>query len=144
MSDASAISPFCGLWILDPASCDYQLGFPPQGGAYRIEDRGDHVRFSIEWIAHDGNHHETAFDGQADGIAHPYPDPNVADALTTTVVDPLTLDTSITKGGLLVAHASRVIADDGRSMEIVQRIRVGAEWKHNTATYRRGVETSGG
>ena len=58
---------------------------------------------------------------QPDGLLHDYDDVNgIVDRLMTSVVDAKTLVTTSWSQGTEIAHASRVLSDDGLAMTISQ------------------------
>src|SRR5437870_4487807 len=49
--------PFFGTWVLDPTQSVYEAGLPPQSGSYRIVPEGDSLKFTMEWVVENGQHH---------------------------------------------------------------------------------------
>ena len=129
---------FIGLWIFDPTRCRYKVGLPPKSGEYRIEPVDESLQFTASWVAADDTVHKISFCGVPDGQAHPYEDVALADVLITTLVDPHTLDTIIKKNDKTLAHARRVLSEDGRKLTVTQYGRnEQGEWYRNLATYWR-------
>lgn len=116
---AGPLAPFLGVWRLDPPESRYELGAPPRDGAYTLAyDRGQ-LHFDIEWTGADGKVLRQAIAATVDGQEHPYSAPGV-DAICYTLVAAVTLDSTASSGGRVVAHARRVLLDAGAGMEIVQ------------------------
>jgi hypothetical protein len=115
---AAALQPFLGTWRLDPRESRYELGPPPRDGAYTLSYDGARLHFSIEWTGADGATRSQEIDAIPDGQERPYAGPGV-DAVCYTVVDAVTLDSTASLEGRVIAHARRVLLADG-SMEIVQ------------------------
>lgn len=111
---------FLGTWRLQPELSEYELGPPPQEGLYRITREGESYIFDITWKTADGQQLETSFSGIPDGKQVPYENPQLADALSFTRVDDLTLDSESFKGGQGIAHARRELIKDGRVMRVTQ------------------------
>ena len=116
---AAALQPFLGTWRLDPQASRYELGQPPLDGSYTLSCDGKHLHFDIEWTAPDGKPQRQAVDGIPDGQEHPYTGPGV-DSICYTLVDAVTLDSTASNGGQVIAHARRVLQAGGKQMEIVQ------------------------
>lgn len=112
--------PFLGAWELLPESSEYELGDPPAEGLYTISSDGDRYHFEIAWKTAAGRHFETGFSGIPDGRPYAYEDPQVADALSLTRVDESTLDSESFRGEVRLAHARRVLMEDGRMMRVSQ------------------------
>ena len=119
----AALGPFLGTWRLDPRESHYELGQPPQDGAYTLSYDGEHLHFDIEWTAPDGKPQRQVVDALPDGQEHPYTGPGAGpniDSICYTLVDAVTLDSTASNAGLTVAHARRVLQTSGAQMEIVQ------------------------
>ena len=114
------VEAFLGTWRLRPAESRYELGKPPREAVYRIECEREWLLFGARWVGADGRRLEMSFAGIPDGEAHPYDDPEVADTLTTTLVDARTLETSITRDGKVAAVGRRVLSEDGRTLTVTQ------------------------
>jgi ketosteroid isomerase-like protein len=133
----TALQPFLGTWRLDPRESRYEVGPPPLDGAYTLGYDGVHLHFDIEWTGADGKTQRQAIDAVPDGQEHPYPGP-VVDSVCYTIVDPVTLDSTASRQGQVMAYARRVLLDDGASMEIVQQVsRPDGSKFANRSLYRR-------
>lgn len=119
MSPADTSDPFAATWELQTEQCAYEQGQPPTAGTYRIERTQTGYRFYMAWTAVDGQTHALQFDGVPDGQRHPYAGPGT-DEISLTRVAANQLDSKAWVGGHQVAHASRVLSDDGRIMVVVQ------------------------
>jgi hypothetical protein len=111
---------FLGTWQLKPELSAYEFGAPPVEGLYTIRAADDVYLFEIAWKSADGQSLEAAFSGIPDGRQYPYDDPRVAEALSLTRVDDLTLDSETFKGGNRIAHARRELIEGGRVMCVTQ------------------------
>ncbi|MBT8494396.1 MAG: hypothetical protein KJO07_15175 [Deltaproteobacteria bacterium] len=116
-------SGFLGTWVLDPRSCQYQQGEPPQAGSYRISEVGDELRFQMQWVDADGEKHQVEFSGAPDGVRYPFKGGELADALAVTAVSERELSTSAFYQGREVMTAQRQLDDTGRAMRITQIVR---------------------
>lgn len=139
----AALGPFLGTWRLNPQESRYELGQPPLDGAYTLSYDGERLHFDIEWTAPDGLPQRQAVDALPDGQEHPYVGPGV-DSICYTVVDAVTLDSTASNAGRVVAHARRVLQAGGRQMEIVQAGTLPGGGKFaNRSLYRRVSDTAG-
>ena len=111
---------FLGTWRLQPELSKYELGQPPQEGLYRITRDGESYIFDTTWKTAEGQQLETSFSGTPDGQRVAYEDPEIADALSLTRVDELTLDSETFKGGWRIALARRELINGGMSMRVTQ------------------------
>ncbi|MEL6347754.1 MAG: hypothetical protein AAFV53_31905 [Myxococcota bacterium] len=128
---------FLGTWILDPASCDYQVGVPPQSGRYRLSLHNDGVWFAIDWVDADGQSHQIGFSMKPDGERHPVAS-EAGQEMSLTVVDDWTLDSAIWRGATRIHYARRVVNADTQRMQVTQ-IFLTAEGEEatNIAAYQR-------
>lgn len=115
----ATLQPFLGIWRLDPRESRYELGKPPLDGSYTVSYDGEHLHFDMEWTAPDGKPQRQAVDGIPDGQEHPYRGLGV-DSICYTLVDAVTLDSTASNAGQVIAHARRVLQAGGAQMEIVQ------------------------
>ena len=111
---------FLGTWQLQPQFSDYAIGQPPAEGSYRISRDGKGYKFDIAWTTADGQQFETGYVGIPDGKKHACENPQIAEAVSLTRTDELTLDSESFKDGRRIAHARRELIDDGRRMRITQ------------------------
>ncbi len=116
----SKSSQFFGTWELDPAQSQYEFGTPPQSGLYKIESDGTELKFSVDWVGGDGRSYQISFSGTPDGKDSLYENPAIADTVSFTQVDKLTLDSASKKDGHVILHASRVLSEDGTEMTVTQ------------------------
>jgi hypothetical protein len=129
---------FPGIWQLKPELSAYEFGTPPAEGLYTIRAAGDVYLFEIVWKTAEGQSFKAAFSGIPDGKQYPYEDQQVADALSMTRVDELTLDSETFKGGKRIAHALRELIEDGRVMRVTQSGRTpDGETYSNVSYYTR-------
>lgn len=121
MSDAQiSIAPFLGIWALDPAQSEYQLGTPPQRGTYQLVPEGEQIAVAMDWTdAADKDFHMVYY-MTPDGQDHPYPDSSAVDAIRSTLLDARTLETLSKKDGEIVASGLRELVDDGKTMRVIQ------------------------
>jgi len=120
MTPIAANDPFVGAWQLQPELSDYESGAPPAEGLYTIRARDDSYLFDIGWKTADNHSFSADFSGIPDGKQYPYEDLQVAEAVSFTRVDYLTLDSETFKGGNRIAHARRELLKGGRVMRITQ------------------------
>lgn len=115
-----SITPFLGIWAFDPAQSDYQLGAPPQQGTYQLVPEGEQIAVAMDWTDAAGKDFHMVYFMIPDGQDHPYPDSPAVDAIQTTLLDARTLETLSKKDGKIVASGLRELADDGKTMRVIQ------------------------
>lgn len=101
---------FAGDWRLRPDRSRYEDGPPPARASYHIEARGEDVRFAAEWLDRHGQEQRMGYTLRFDAGGD----------VTLTLVDERTLDTAVKRGGEVVAHARRVLSEDGATLTITQ------------------------
>jgi hypothetical protein len=131
---------FLGTWILDPTTCDYQQGEPPQAGSYRIEEDGEQLVLTMQWIDADDVNHEVAFTGIPNGEQVPFAGGDLADALSITAVSARELNSSAYWKGTERMLAQRQLDETGAAMRVTQVVFF-PEGFHlaNVAIYRKRV-----
>ncbi|MEP7293993.1 MAG: hypothetical protein ABI835_19560 [Chloroflexota bacterium] len=122
MANDPSYDRFVGLWELDPAQSDYQVGTPPQTGLYRIapDAKGTGYMISMNWTDAQGRESYAAYTALPDGVQYAYENSDVADFISMTRLDEYTLDSAIIKGGRRIAYSLRELSDDGQAMTITQ------------------------
>jgi hypothetical protein len=120
---------FEATWRLVPERSVYQHGAPPRDGTYRIAAVPGGLSFTLDWHDADGAAHHAEFSLTWDGEV----------PASLELVDEATLNTTVEKGDVVVAHASRRLSPDGNELEIVQS-GVDAQGRRfeNRAWYVRG------
>ncbi len=114
------VAPFLGKWELDASESRYEVGDPPDKATYLIEGDDQQLVFQVSYDL-GGLQMTLTYVAQPDGLLHDYDDVNgIVDRLMTSVVDAETLVTTSWSQGTEIAHASRVLTDDGLAMTIRQ------------------------
>lgn len=131
------ITPFLGIWVLQPERSEYQLGQPPAQGRYTLVPEAEQVRVVMEWTDTAGKTFQQAYYSIPDGQDHPYADNPAVDSVSMTVVSPLRLDTDAKKGGQMISHAARELIDDGQTMKITMTTYTPSGTFANVAYYTR-------
>jgi hypothetical protein len=135
--------PFFGTWVLDPTQSVYEAGQPPQSGAYRIDPEGDSLKFTMDWVAANGQHHEMVYYTIADGKEYAYENSAITDAISTTRIDAHRLDTISKKNGRIIAIGSRVLSAEGLTMTVTQTsIDENGQRYNNVSVYTKRGEQS--
>jgi hypothetical protein len=111
---------FIGTWKLDPEQSKYQFGTPPQSGTYRIEKEGSGYLITMDWVDVQGKSFHQSYTSIPDGMQHPYENPQVAEFVSMTRIDDLTLDSATFKNGERIAYAVRVLSADKQTLTITQ------------------------
>jgi hypothetical protein len=112
--------PFIGTWKLDPEQSRYQFGTPPQSGTYHIEADGGCYLITMDWVDAQGKTFHQSYTAIPDGVQHPYDNADVAEFVSMTRLDNLTLDSATYKGGERIAYAVRTLSADQQTMTITQ------------------------
>ncbi|MFL7839099.1 MAG: hypothetical protein ACK2T4_05550 [Candidatus Promineifilaceae bacterium] len=120
MNKINADDAFLGTWQLQPNLSDYAFGQAPAEGVYRISRYGEGYKFDIAWTMTEGQQFETGYLGTPDGEQYPYENSQVAEAVSLTRVDELTLDSESFKGGRRIAYACRELIKNGCRMRVTQ------------------------
>lgn len=115
-----SIDPFLGVWELDPAQSQYELGAPPARGQYQLIPEGDLVNVVMDWTDAAGKDFHMIYGMIPDGADHPYTDSPAVDAIQTTLVDARTLDTVSKKDGVVITRGRRELSEDGKTMRVIQ------------------------
>ena len=132
------IDPFIGTWQLDPSKSNYELGEPPATGWYRLEATETGYLITMAWTTQAGQAMEMAYEGTPDGKVYPYADSDVVDAISMTRVSAVQLNSASFMAGQQIAHAARIMSEDGRVMTVVQSgNRTDGTLFQNTAVYRK-------
>ncbi len=114
------VDPFIGIWKLDPAQSKYQFGTMPQSGTYRIEPEGDGYLVTMDWVDAQGKDFHQDYTSIPDGKQYPYSNPLVADYVSMTRLNEVTLDSATYRNGERIAYALRVLSADKQIMTITQ------------------------
>jgi hypothetical protein len=130
--------PFLGIWQLIPEKSIYKQGELPIGGNYTIEIHGDGYLITMQWETFYGAWSELSYHAIPDGQDHHYDNPHIADTISMTRIDSLTLDSDMKIRDRVVDHTRRVLSDDLREMTVVQSglLPEGGMFK-NLSVYRR-------
>ena len=129
---------FLGTWLLLPETCVYEQGAAPRAGTYRIEEDGELLRFTIDWVAADGTAHHATFAGRPDGVSVPFAGGDAVDAITITAVSPRDLRSSASWRGQERMVAQRQLDAGGNAMRVTQLVRFAdGTSAANVAVYRR-------
>ena len=111
---------FLGTWQLQADLSDYAFGQPPAEGVYHISRYGEGYKFDIIWTTAEGQQMETSYVGVPDGEKYPFENPQIADAVSLTRVDELTLDSESFKDGRRIAHARRELIENMNRIRVTQ------------------------
>jgi hypothetical protein len=129
---------FIGKWRLQPQRSRYEVGDPPRSGLYTISGRGERYLFEIEWQGADGQNMSTSYTATPNGRKVAYENPQIAEFVSLTRVDELTLDSESFKDGARIAHARRELLDDGQLMRVTQSgPGPQGDWFDNVAYYEK-------
>lgn len=126
--DSPDARPFEGTWQLLPEHSSFEQGGAPQSGTYRIAAMPGGLAFFLDFLDHLGvdRHIEFRLTWDSDVPA------------SLELVDERTLNTTIERDERVVAHATRVLSEEGARMDIVEH-GLTPEGKPfvNRASYRR-------
>ena len=113
---------FLGLWVLDPASCDYEQGEPPRADRHLIEADGGDLVITMDTTDADGETHHAAIRAPANGQEIPFNGGPLADTLCLTAPSPRELSLSASCDGLGLMTATRTLDADGITLHLVQTV----------------------
>jgi len=120
-SKVQQASAFFGLWTLNREASQYAQGEPPHDASYKLEPDDDAIKVTMAWTSADGQPKQQVYTGVPDGVVYPYDGGDVVDAISMTLLDEHTLDSDSRKDGKIIAHARRVLSEDGQTMTITMR-----------------------
>lgn len=128
---------FIGTWILDPSTCNFDLGNPPLGGRYTIAWAGQGLRVTMKWTDSSGQVVSDAFEAIPDGRAYPGTG-GLVQALTMQLAADDVLDTVAYHGEEVLMITRRVLSQDRQTMTVLMSGKKadGSTWE-NRAVYRR-------
>jgi hypothetical protein len=132
--------PFVGTWELQVEQSEYEVGEPPASGLYRIQPQGEGYLVTMRWETADGQQREMSYTSIADGKDYAYENPEVAEFVSMTRVAERRLVSATKKGGQMIAHACRELAEDEQTMRVTQSgVRPDGTWFDNVSIYKRQV-----
>ncbi|SDU39977.1 hypothetical protein [Stappia sp. ES.058] len=132
------IAPFLGTWILDRDESEFDQSDLPRSGRCTIEEEFGLVCIRMTLITADGETLEGEITGVPGGTGQRLSESGLADRLFLYFEDDHTLTSQAKRGDLVLMTAKRMLAEDGRSMEIEQTVEVPGEGPIvNTGLYRR-------
>lgn len=136
-----SIAPFLGIWELDPAASQYELGAPPTRGIYQLIQENDQVAVVMDWTDAAGKDFHMIYYMTPDGMDHPYADSPAVDAIMTTLINADTLETLSKKDGNIVARGLRELQNSGKVMRVTKggKLPDGSAYT-NVAIYRKRGE----
>lgn len=114
------MEPFLGVWELDAAHAQYQVGTAPPHGTYQIVRESDTFAFVMDWTDAAGKDFHMVYHSTPDGMAQAYEGSPAVDAILTRFANARTLETLSLKEGATVARAQRVLSPDGTTLTITQ------------------------
>lgn len=120
-SKVQQASAFFGVWTLNREASQYAQGEPPHDASYALEPDDDAIKVTMAWMGADGQPKHQVYTGVPDGVVYPYDGGDVVDAISMTLLDEHTLDSDSRKDGKVIAHARRILSEDGLTMTITMR-----------------------
>ena len=106
-----------GTWQLDPSTLRYEHGRPGRRALYTIERAPEGLIFHLDADDPDGKLLKFTYGGALDGVGRAIGGDAV---LVLTQVDDRTIDSALERGGRVVDHWRRELAEDGRSIRFTQ------------------------
>ncbi len=103
---------FAGTWVLIPELSNYQTGQPPKAATYRIQPGDGDVAYEVEWTTESGEQKSQAFRTRLEDDGE--------DGAWSALTYPRTLASTVREGGVVVAHARRMLNSDGSRLEVLQ------------------------
>ena len=128
---------FFGTWELEPSSCQYAVGQPPQEGRYQIHAANDELRFVISWKDSGGHPNQMEFTALPDGQRHPFQNPALADAMQFGYKNTTILESWSFKDEKILGYTKREIINMGTKMIVTQEVETPTSKLINRATYKK-------
>ncbi|MCK5800145.1 MAG: hypothetical protein KAI47_23305 [Deltaproteobacteria bacterium] len=122
--DEPLYAHFLGLWLLDPASCDYEQGDPPRAGSYRIEEREGRLLFTLTWVDAVGLDGHASFSGLPDGRHEDFDGGDLADALSVEAVSARELTSAAYYKGVERMTTQCQLDELGMAMRVLKLVRL--------------------
>jgi len=113
---------FLGTWLLDPNSCNYEQGEPPQADRHHIAEDGGDLIITMDWTDAGGETHHASFRAPLDGSKIAFNGGPLADALQLTTPSSSELSLSAYCNGLELMTATRTFSADGSHLLLLQTV----------------------
>lgn len=113
---------FLATWLLDPASCDYEQGEPPQADRHHIAEDGGDLVITMDWTDAGGETHHASFRAPLDGSKIAFNGGPLADALQLTMPSSTELSLAAYCDRLELMTAMRTLSADGTNLQLVQTV----------------------
>ena len=124
MDTTAPYSKFLGTWTLDPASCIYEQGSPPQEAIYHIVERAGVLHFIIDWVDEKGKQERVEFSGVPNGERAPFAGGLLADAMSVDAPSESELISAAYWQSEERMVATRTLSASGKSMRVLQMVRL--------------------
>lgn len=115
--------PFVGTWKLNAKKSKFVPG-PPRKSETRIVVTGPNgMRISVDRVNGDGSTEEFEYTTNLDGKSYPITGqgPYGADSIAANLTAPNTIQSTLSKGGKVVATAVSVVSNNGRMLTITTK-----------------------
>ena len=115
--------PFAGTWKLNAKKSKFVPG-PPKKSETRIVVAGPNgMRVSVDRVNGDGSTQEFEYTTNLDGKSYPITGqaPYGADSIAANLTTPNTIQSTLSKGGKVVAAAVTIVSNDGRVLTITTK-----------------------
>lgn len=115
--------PFVGTWKLNAKKSKFVPG-PPRKSETRIVVTGPNgMRISVDRVNGDGSTQEFEYTTNLDGKSYPITGqgPYGADSIAANLTAPNTIQSTLNKGGKVVATAVTTVSNDGRVLTITSK-----------------------
>jgi hypothetical protein len=115
--------PFVGTWKLNAKKSKFVPG-PPSKSETRIVETGPNgMRISVDRVNGDGSSQEFEYTTNLDGKSYPVTGqgPYGADSIAANLTTPNTIQSTLSKGGKVVATAVTIVSNNGRILTITTK-----------------------
>ena len=115
--------PFVGTWKLNAKKSKFVSG-PPRKSETRIVVTGPNgMRINVDRVNGDGSTQEFEYTTNLDGKSYPITGqgPYGADSIAANLTTPNTIQSTLSKGGRVVAAAVTIVSNDGRVLTITTK-----------------------
>lgn len=138
----SAQSPtgLAGTWKLNSAKSTFSPGPAPTSMSITYTPAGDMMKISVDVIAADGTKGHWEMSGAYDGKENPVTGNPDADTISLRRVDDKTTESTLKKGGKVMAVNTRTLSADGKVLTITSKgVNGKGQPRNDVAVYERGM-----
>ena len=112
---------FLGVWVLDAGKNDYITSTAPVSGTYTISrQENDTLLFLMQWTDKDNQTHQAQYVSCIDGKQYPYENAQLAEFISSGMVQPDVMETLTFKEGRVNSRGIRRLSEDLATLYVEQ------------------------